>query len=289
MQVSYSDDMNLFAGGIYLGAISVGGIFYGYNPFMARFGKDGKNSGELTTLEDGILVVPTGQIEKRGVPSFVPLSSVTLYAALSRERERLAPDVYEPPLNETNLVRSARAKAWWARWRQHMTSTDRSVSRSSNMRAPWAAGFRDAVFDGRASQDGKTRCRCCGRVLERSRRAALLHNLACNDVNNYVAAMQLCHVEAHSLGGPNIYVNVWPGDEICNGIMRAQRFTHFACGEWTTPPAMAVPHPVKKPHAITQSPEFKADVVEFDNWFRQWEREGRPDLVPDPTDVRRHL
>ena len=88
---------------------------------------------------------------------------------------------------------------------------------------------------------------------------------------------------------PNIYVNVWPGDEICNGIMQAQRFTHFACGKWTTPPARDVPHPVKKPHAITQSPEFKADVVEFDNWFRHWEREGRPDLVPDPTDVRRHL
>ena len=100
--------------------------------------------------------------------------------------------------------------------------------------------------------------------------------------------MQLCHVEASALGGPDIFVNVWAGDEICNALMSKERFSRFALGEWTEE-GVEEPHPITSPHQFTQSAEFRQDLATFEAWFSGWEADGRPDLVPDPTDMRKHV
>ena len=111
-----------------------------------------------------------------------------------------------------------------------------------------------------------------------------------HDPANYIVPMELCHVEAHCLGGQDIWVNVWPGDSVCNGIMRANRFTHFACGEWTDgqQPKNGSPHPVQVPHAITRSREYLRAKAQFESWFSNWEHD-RVALKPDPADMRQHI
>ena len=96
--------------------------------------------------------------------------------------------------------------------------------------------------------------------------------------------------EAHSLGGPDIWVNVWPGDSVCNGIMRANRFTDFAVGKWTRgqEPQGGLVHPISTPNDITISPEYLQAKAEFDSWFVTWD-ENRAELQPDPSDMRQSV
>ena len=60
-------------------------------------------------------------------------------------------------------------------------------------------------------------------------------------------------MEAHCFGGPDIYVNVWPGCGVCNGLMRANRFTDFAEGQWTPgqEPKNGSSHPVQVLNFLT--------------------------------------
>ena len=126
--------------------------------------------------------------------------------------------------------------------------TDRSKRKGK--RKPWPPGFRDKVFDGRCSADGKTRCRCCGRALARNMKAALDHNLTA-DLADYVVCMQLCHIIARSLGGPDVFENIWPGCEMCNLISRLRKFCDFA---------------IEKGFEMTKTPEFIADHAAFQVW-----------------------
>eukprot|EP01043_Picozoa_sp_COSAG02_P081433 COSAG02_NODE_19891_length_859_cov_12.197368_2_plen_204_part_00 len=148
-------------------------------------------------------------------------------------------------------------------------------------RHAWPTGFRELVFNSRASADGNTRCFCCGRALGISKQVCMQHNLQQHSPSDYIVPMELCHVEAHSLGGPDIWVNVWPGDSVCNGIMRANRFTDFAVGKWTRgqEPQGGLVHPISTPNDITLSPEYLQAKAEFDSWFGTWE-ENRAELQP---------
>jgi hypothetical protein len=116
------------------------------------------------------------------------------------------------------------------------------------------------------------------------------HNLQQHSPSDYIVPMELCHVEAHSLGGPDIWVNVWPGDSVCNGIMRANRFTDFAVGKWTRgqEPKGGLVHPISTPNDITLSPEYLQAKAEFDAWFGTWD-ENRTELQPDPSDMRQSV
>ena len=147
------------------------------------------------------------------------------------------------------------------------------------------------IFSSRASADGRTRCRCCGRELGIDKRAVLEHNLKQHDAANYIVNMELCHVVAHSDKGPDIRVNVWPGDPICNGIMSNQMFIDFAVGRWTEgkAPADGRAHPIVTPNECTQSEEYLEDLAEFTLWHTQWKADGSPMLVVDPNDVTKHV
>ena len=123
-----------------------------------------------------------------------------------------------------------------------------------------------------------------------SKQVCMQHNLQQHSPCDYIVPMELCHVEAHSLGGPDIWVNVWPGDSVCNVTMRANRFNDFAVGKWTRgqEPKGGLVHPISTPNDITLSPEYLQAKAEFDAWFGTWD-ENRAELQPDPSDMRQSV
>ena len=240
----------------------------------------------MTAAADGVFVSENALTEQRsGRPLFAPNSSVTLFAFLAREeRERSAPVQFEPSWDEPNEARVAAMLKFWHELK-YPSGVARGIGRQQ--RHSWPKGFRELVFHSRASADGETRCFCCGRVLGISKQACMQHNLQQHSPSDYIVPMELCHVEAHSLGGQDIWVNVWPGDSVCNGIMRANRFTHFAIGEWTPghEPQDGSTHPISTPNSITTSREYLLAKSEFDAWFEDWDRD-RAALKPDPLDMK---
>ena len=241
----------------------------------------------MTAVADGVFVSESALTENRnsGRPLFVPNSSVTLFVFLARgERERSAPMQFEPVWDEPNEARVAAMLKFWHEMK-YPSGVARGIGRQQ--RHSWPKGFRELVFHSMASADGETRCFCCGRVLGISKQACMQHNLQQHSPSDYIVPMELCHVEAHSLGGQDIWVNVWPGDSVCNGLMRAHRFTDFAVGKWTPgqEPKDGSAHPISTPNSITTSREYLLAESLFDAWFEEWDRD-RVALKPDPSDMR---
>jgi hypothetical protein len=277
--------------GMYVGSIKAG------SPYPASSDPSWRSTPPTrppTThaLVDGVFLVDSFNIHNfyaKSKPIFVPNTHVALLAEIARqERERSGPEKFDPKWDEPNATRVAASLRMWRRLK-YPSQVVRGGGRLR--RDAWPAGFRDLVFQARASEDGATRCFCCARKLGANQENCMRHNLIQTDPAEYIDLMELSHVEAHSLGGPDIYVNVWPGCTVCNGIMRANRFTDFAVGKWTLgqEPKDGRDHPVQTPNAITQSPEYLRAKKQFDEWYMQWDNNGRPGLKPDPNGMMRNV
>ena len=211
-----------------------------------------QDNTKYKAIEAGVFVLENlGEQYSLRKPVYVPNSSVTLFKSVTREvRERSEPEKYEPKWDEPNPTRVAASINMWRRLK-YPSGVARGNGRLA--RQVWPKGFRELVFDSRCSADGATRCFCCGRSLGVSKDACLRFNLQQHDPADYIDMMELSHVEAHCFGGPDIYVNVWPGCGVCNGLMRANRFTDFAQGQWTPgqEPKNGSSHPVQVLNFLT--------------------------------------
>ena len=174
--------------------------------------------------------------------TFVPVSDLRFMT----DRERKAPDRYEPDERE-------------------------HASHGLHDR------LRLAVFTQR-SVDGRCACFCCGRRLVMSKDEAVRCNVTAKECSDYCTVMEAGHVLAHSRGGPDIFVNLWPSCTDCNGRMGRELFHEFA---------LAKVGPISVPAPVTTSSLFRQALQQWTEWFDEWD-EDRPALRACTDDWSQH-
>ena len=226
--------------GAWMSGIFLGAVRQGVK-CPTRIGRDPHtNRAHYIPPAPGVMLTDGNSISS--VKTFVPVSDLRFMT----DRERKAPDRYEPDERE-------------------------QASRGLHDR------LRLAVFTQR-SVDGRCACFCCGRRLVMSKDEAVRCNVTAKECSDYCTVMEAGHVLAHSRGGPDIFVNLWPSCTDCNGRMGRELFHEFA---------LAKVGPISVPAPVTTSSLFRQALQQWTEWFDEWD-EDRPALRACTDDWSQH-